>query len=281
MIMLLSGAWSLNIVDIVISVNFLSATVFFCLMVLTEKSVLNIKNIFLSLKRVALIAPNLFFSSLINNMFTNILPYYLSSVFSPRMLGLYRLQISLAQSVVALFPMSTKIIMARLMSRDKEVFFQSLLRFSFNYFYLITLVSFFLVVLVENKAEYTQILILMPVIHVTLIYEKHLLVMARKNFIIVTNLFVCLFACCMIINIHTLAEMNFLYAISICVYLFVMTCASDARHLKQILFVIFSTMGIMFVSMYSPKVSFSMLLCCVFIIFWSNRNVLHHWEVIR
>lgn len=270
----------ITIADTLIAVNIIPSTIFFLLLLINEKKLLDMENTFLYVTKITTIVPSLFFVSLINNMFSNIVPYYLSFVFSPTMLGLYRVQVSLAQSVAALFPLNTKIIIAKLMNRDRDVFFRSLLKVSFSYFYLLIMLGLFFVVILGNKLQYTQILLLMPIIHITIVFEKYLLVIRKKKFMAFVNITISLFLLLMIHTIHTIFAMNLLYFASMSFYLFLMVFVGSVEHIKLILFFIFLTLMTILVSTYSIWTSFIIQIFLVVFV-WSDRTLLGNWKLIR
>ena len=260
---------SLSITDVMGITNFVPAT--FCLFVLlgTKQLEIAFDKIYLNFIIMLQLIPRLFSLTLVNNLFTNILPFYLSFVFPPQLLGLFRVQVSIVQSVIAIFPINSKIISAYFReSHSGNNFIEHTLRISLNYFCIIALFGYIFVGLYEDKLEYAQVFILLPVMHAAVILERYMLGLSKNKNLIIINLMVSILSCFLVLWVQTISQMMLLYSTGISLYLLSMLFVTNSFKFKKLVCLIaVSTPLIVFFSIHSGLVGVVSLLFFALMVF--------------
>lgn len=226
----------LTITNVLGITNLLPST--FCLFVLISNRKLKISfnNIFSNFWVTLKLIPRLFSLTLVNNLFTNILPFYLSFIFSPHLLGLFRVQVSIVQSVTAIFPIHSKVISEYLRESSlKENLINQTLCISLNYFHFIALIGYIFVGIFENQLEFAQVFIILPIMHASMILERYLLGSSKNIQLIIINLIVAFFSCIFVLEVHSIEQMMLLYATGVSFYLFLLVFNMGQLKFKNLL----------------------------------------------
>ncbi len=239
--LILLGAITLELTHLTITnvlgiTNLLPST--FCLFVLisNRKLELSFNNIFSNFWVMLKLIPRLFSLTLVNNLFTNILPFYLSFIFSPHLLGLFRVQVSIVQSVIVIFPIHSKVISEYLREPNlKANLINQTLCISLNYFHFIALIGYIFVGIFENQIDFAQVFIILPIMHASMMLERYLLGSSKNNQLIIINLVVAFFSCIFVLKVHSIAQMMLLYASGISLYLFLLVCNMGQLKFKNLL----------------------------------------------
>lgn len=212
----------------------------FCLIYLlvTQKMPLSVSGLYANISRMILLIPKLFSLTLVNNLFTNILPFYLSFVVSPQLLGLFRVQVSIVQSVVAIFPMNSKALSTHFAAaRDQyhNEFIKNILVFSVNYFYIIALIGYIFVRFNGGTSDFAAVFFLLPIVHSAVILERYMLGLSMRRPLVIINLLISTIACIVATHVHSIAEMVLLYASGISTYLLLMLLCTPVFQFKVLL----------------------------------------------
>ena len=214
---------SLSITDTLTYTNLIPASIWLIFLVISKKIDFVFDGIYNNLIRLARVFPSLFSLTLVSNVFANILPFYLSFIFPPEMLGLLRVQTSIVQSVSAIFPINTKVISAYFVEGKRGIqFIEQITKFSMNYFYLVACLGFLILYVYKGNSELSLVVFLMPIIHLSLILERCLLGMKKRRSLIFFNILVASFSCIAIAYVQTIADMMLLYAAGISLYILLM-----------------------------------------------------------
>lgn len=225
----------LSITNVCGITNFLPST--FCLLYIlcTRKLPLSLDGLYTNLRGMIILIPRLFSLTLVSNLFTNILPFYLSFIFPPQLLGLFRIQVSIVQSVVAVFPINSKVLSTYFLAiKDQNNFLEKIIAFSINYFYTIALLGYLCVGFYNGNSEFCSVFLLLPVVHAAVILERYMLGMAMRRTLSAINLIISLFACIAVTYVDTIGQMVLLYASGLSLYLFCMLIFTSAFQLKLI-----------------------------------------------
>lgn len=273
--------YEVTIVQILELTNLVPAVVFFmalCLGKKIELSFLSFKATASNLISILKVTPKLFSLTLVNNLFTNILPCYVSFVFTPQALGLFKIQMSIAQMAVVVFPVSAKVISFYFYKYNSKLLLESTLRLSINYFSFIALCAYAYIAGYEKKFEISHIVLLLPVIHVSVILERYLLGSALRNRLIAINWYVAIISCLVIVCVHTLSEMIFLYSFSIVLYVFLMLTLIESS-LSKLIIMSLSALScalglISYYSMGYCLIGLSVSVIVLFIFFPIHKNML-------
>lgn len=215
-------AINISISKLLIITNFLPAAIFFILLIVKNKIEIKTAGYLQSLYKIIGVFPGLFSLTLVNNLFTNILPFYLSFILPPQLLGLFRVQVSLAQSVTAIFPINTKIISTHFVSQEQASFLNKISIFSLNYFYLIALFGFIATGVIEKYNEFALVFFIMPILHLAMIFERALLGLKQRkelmliNYLVVFSVSICAFF------IHNINQIIMVYSLGISLYIILM-----------------------------------------------------------
>ena len=213
----------LTITQVCSFTNFIPATLCLAYTLTLKKVPFSYEGLVENFIKTIRIMPKLFSLTLVNNLFSNILLFYLSFIFPPQLLGLYRVQVSIVQSVVALFPINSKVLSTYFLEATIESnFIEKLLLFSLNYFYLIALAGFLIVGIYQEKPEFSQVFLLLPIVHASIIVERYMLGRYMRQQLMMINIIITIFSCLTVLCIHTLDQMVILYSTGISLYLLIM-----------------------------------------------------------
>ncbi|MFC3907954.1 hypothetical protein ACFORL_02515 [Legionella dresdenensis] len=271
-IILLSVAYfnlyNITITEIIGITNSLPATAWLLFLLLNKKIEVSFNGIWHSVASMLRIIPTLFSLTLVSNLFTNILPFYLSFIFPPQVLGLFRVQVSIVQSVVAIFPVNVKAISAHFVQAESDEFLlEKMTRLSLNYFYLLAFVAYLFIGLYKGYQEFAQVFFILPVLHLSVILERYLLGIKRRQQLITINVIVSIFACIAVLKVDTLPQMILLYASGIAAYLMLMLTTISFRLKRMIALIALSAPLSVFVAMNSVSLGCLMLTACIFSVF--------------
>lgn len=186
---------------------------------------------------IILLIPRLISITLVSNLFANIIPFYISFVISPQALALFKVQVSIVQSVTAIFPLNNKIITTLLQNKRNyhEDALDSLLTLSMNYFYTITACLFVVMIWYLSANEYALASIILPVMHACIIIERYILITQMKRTLALVNYITALFIGISTFWVTTNHQIILLYSIGTSLYLLLMLLLLPNFRLKSVM----------------------------------------------
>lgn len=262
------GLLYISIEDALVYANFLPSSLCIILMLVKQKLVVRFCDLLRDCIKILRFLPSLLSLTLVNNLFTNILPFYLSFVFTPQLLGLFKVQISIAQSVGSIFPVNIKTISTYFLRSERNQLLERTLKLSMNYFSVLALFGFAYMGLYEKKIGFAQMFMLLPVIHASVILERYLLGIALRKKLMVVNLLVSLITCGVVLYVQTINQMLLLYTLGVSLYLFLMLAITPFFPSKKIIKVLaLMTPLVVLSSMGSCVLGYTILVGCALAIF--------------
>lgn len=143
------------------------------------------------------------------------MPFYLSFIFSPQLLGMFRVQVSVAQSVAAIFPVNTKVL-SSLSEAGYQWIFKNIISLSLRYFYILTIIGL-LAALYLHQSSFGLVFFIMP--YLAIIMERCMLGMKLRKQLILINVGVSLLQMRSYLLVHTIPQMVLVYAVVfLCIY---------------------------------------------------------------
>ena len=264
---------NITIPDVLSLTNMLPSTLCFFWLFVNKKLAVSFTGTLNNLKRIILLIPSLCSLTLVSNFFTNILPFYLSFVITPQLLGLFKVQTSILQSVAAIFPINAKIISASFLDTTKKSYLiESWIRFSMNYFYMISILGVCVAHWYGRGMGLSKIFILLPLLHLAFILERFLLGMRMRKELIIINIIVTLTLCSILVFVRTIPQIILFYGVGTSLYvLFMIGMAPITLHrFKSIVIgIVFLTPVLIYITIDSDFFSSLALLLCASIVFLS------------
>ncbi|QDQ40655.1 hypothetical protein E3226_009745 [Legionella geestiana] len=218
-----------DIVNLLIAINLIPASLFALTLLFSGKIHPQTPNIAPEVVKMLRTLPGLFALTLVNNLFTNILPWYLSFFLPAAELGLFRVQVSVVQAAGFLFPVHTRVIAEMLVkARDTHADASGLLSLSLHYFFLAAFGACIAACWLPFIKPFTPVLVILPLYHACLIYERFLLAKQETRALRRINLAIALFSMLVITRVHSLSGMMLLYATGLALYLLMLHHAQPA-----------------------------------------------------
>lgn len=260
----------ITITDILIFTNALPPALGLFLLILYKKIKFSWNNVFLNSIKIMKLIPTLFSLTLVNNFFTNIIPFYLSFILPPNLLGLFRVQISIIQSVAAVFPVNIKAIHVYFVNETKNnCLLERMMRLSMNYFYVLALIGFF-GALYQGHQQIARVFLFLPVFHLAIILERYLFSIGMKYKLMVINTLITVLACLLMFKVHTLSQMILLYASGVSLYLLLMLITIHFQYKWMVTMIACLTPLAIYLSIHSAFQGCMILTGCALVVFAFN-----------
>lgn len=274
---------SIAITKVLIFANIAPASICFSLLLFNNKIGSSLKGLSYNTIKILGFLPGLFSLTLVNNLFTNILPVYLSFIFPPQLLGLFKTQVSIAQAATMLFPVNTKMLLCYFTeTTSSSLLLEKMLKLSMNYFCIIALIGFSVMAIYEQKLEFAQILTILPIAHASIIVERYLLAKILRKQLMIINLIASFIICLAVLYLDTSNQMTLLYVCSISFYLLLMLFVTETFSFKQMIqFVAIETPIVLLCAMHSYYTGFFALLGSLLIVYIStpfNHVSIYFWR---